>query len=94
MRVIEDISHILPNYLFWDVDPKNLDIQDDRDFIIPRALMATTPETFAADIQPLEKLYSKAQIVVELRRTKERISNEVCKLVARRYHVKQFLRYQ
>ena len=94
MRVIEDISHILPNYLFWDVDPKNLDIQDDRDFIIPRALIATTPETFAEDIQSLEKLYSKAQIVEELRRTKERISNEVCKLVARRYHVKQFLRYQ
>lgn len=94
MSVIKDISQVLPKYLFWDVDPKNLDIQDDRDFIIPRALIATTAETFANDIQPLEKLYSKTQIVKELRRTKERISNEVCKLVARRYHVKQFLRYQ
>ena len=56
--------------------------------------MATTEETFVKDIQPLEQLYSKMQIVRELRKTKERISNEVCKLVARRYHVRQFLRYQ
>ncbi|WP_245977471.1 hypothetical protein [Albibacterium indicum] len=63
-------------------------------FIIPRALIATTAETFAEDIQPLEKLYSKMQIVRELKKTKERISNEVCKLVARRYHVRQLLRYQ
>ena len=80
--------------MFWDVDPKNLDIQDDMDFIIPRALMATTAETFAKDIQPLEQLYSRMQIVRELQTTKERISNEVCKLVARRYHVRQFLRFQ
>ncbi|PRD46101.1 DUF6922 domain-containing protein [Sphingobacterium haloxyli] len=94
MSVIKDISQIFPKHLFWDVDPKNLDIQDDKDFIIPRALMATTEETFVKDIQPLEQLYSKMQIVRELRKTKERISNEVCKLVARRYHVRQFLRYQ
>ena len=42
----------------------------------------------------IEELYSRTQIVKELQKTKERISNEVCKLVARRYHVKQFLRYQ
>ncbi|TJZ53187.1 hypothetical protein FAZ15_17670 [Sphingobacterium olei] len=94
MNAIKDISQIFLKYLFWDVDPKNLDIQDDRDFIIPRALIATTAETFVKDIQPLEQLYSKTQIVKELQKTKERISNEVCKLVARRYHVRQFLRYQ
>lgn len=94
MSAVKDISQIFPKHLFWDVDPKNLDIQDDKDFIIPRALIATTEETFNKDIQPLEQLYSRAQIVRELRRTKERISNEVCKLVAQRYHVKQFLRYQ
>ncbi|WP_286862531.1 MULTISPECIES: DUF6922 domain-containing protein [Sphingobacterium] len=94
MSTIKDISQFLPKYLFWDVDPKNLDIEDDKDFIIPRALMATTAETFAKDIQPLEQLYSKTQIVAELKKTKERISNEVCKLVAHRYHVKQFLRYK
>lgn len=56
----EDISQLLPKHLFWDVDPKNLDIQVDREFIIPRALITTTAETFSHDIQPLEKLYSKA----------------------------------
>ena len=94
MSAIRDISQIFPKHLFWDVNPKNLDIQDDMDFIIPRALMATTAETFAKDIQPLEQLYSRMQIVRELQTTKERISNEVCKLVARRYHVRQFLRFQ
>jgi len=94
MNAIKDISQIFPKHLFWDVNTKNLDIQDDKDFIIPRALMATTVETFTKDIQPLEELYSRTQIVKELQKTKERISNEVCKLVARRYHVKQFLRYQ
>lgn len=94
MSSVKDISKIFPKYLFWDVDPKNLDIQDDKDFIIPRALMASTAETFAKDIQPLEELYSRSQIVRELQRTKERISNEVCRLVAHRYHVKEFLRYQ
>jgi len=94
MSEIKDISKLFPKYLFWDVDPRNLDIQDDRALIIPRALMATTAETFSKDILPLEKLYSKVQIVKELRNTRERISNEVCKLVARRYHVRQFLRYQ
>jgi len=94
MNAVKDISQIFPKHLFWDVNPKNLDIQDDKDFIIPRALIATTVDTFTKDIEPLEQLYSKAQIVKELQKTKERISNEVCKLVARRYHVKQFLRYQ
>ena len=94
MRALKDISKILPKHLFWDVDPKNLDIQDDKGFIIPRALFATTKATFSEDIQPLEQLYSKAQILKELQNTKERVSNEVCKLVARRYHVKQFLRFQ
>ena len=94
MNAVKDISQIFPKYLFWDVNPKNLNIQDDKDFIIPRALMATTVDTFTKDIEPLEQLYSRAQIVSEFQKTKERISNEVCMLVARRYNVKQFLRYQ
>ncbi len=41
MNTIKDISQIFPKHLFWDVDPKILDIQDDSDFIIPRALIAS-----------------------------------------------------
>lgn len=70
-----------------------LDIDKDRDLIIPRALIATTPSTFITDIAKLEALYSKAAIARELRATKEKVSNQVCCLVARRYHVKQFLRF-
>jgi len=94
LNAVKDISQIFPNYLFWNVNPKNLDIQDDKDFIVPRALMATTVDTFTKDIEPLEQLYSIAQIVSVLQKIKERISNEVCMLVTRRYHVKLFLSYQ
>lgn len=94
MRAVANISDIFPKYLFWDVEYKNIDVEADKDFIIPRALFATTEQTFDQDIARLEKLYSRNQIVQELKRTKERISNQVCKLVARRYHIRQFTRFK
>jgi hypothetical protein len=87
------IHQLFPKHLFWDVDMACLDIDKDRDLIIPRALIATTPLTFTTDIAKLESLYSKAAIARELRATKEKVSNQVCRLVARRYHVKQFARF-
>jgi hypothetical protein len=87
------INQLFPKHLFWDVDMSCLDIDKDRDLIIPRALIATTPSTFTADIAKLEILYSKTTIARELKTTKEKISNQVCRLVARRYHVKQFSRF-
>lgn len=35
------INELFPKHLFWDVDMSCLDIDNDRDLIIPRALMAT-----------------------------------------------------
>ncbi|WDF79067.1 DUF6922 domain-containing protein [Mucilaginibacter sp. AW1-7] len=87
------IDELFPKHLFWDVDMSCLDIDNDRDLIIPRALMATTPLTFTNDIAKLEVLYPKAVIARELKTTKERVSNQICRLVARRYHVKQFARF-
>jgi hypothetical protein len=83
------INELFPKHLFWDVDMSRLDI----DLIIPRALMATTPLTFTNDIAKLEVIYPKAVIARELKTTKERVSNQICRLVARRYHVKQFARF-
>ena len=71
----------------------SLDIEKDRDLIIPRALIASTPLTFTDDISKLEQIYSKATITRELKETKERISNQICLLVARRYHIKKFARF-
>jgi hypothetical protein len=88
-----NISKIFPKHLFWDVDMTCLDLEKDKDLIIPRALFATTTETFQSDILKLESLYPKTQILQELKTTKERISNQVCTLVARRYHVKNFARF-
>lgn len=87
------INELFPKHLFWDVDMSCLDVDKDRDLIIPRALIATTPSTFMTDIVKLEVLYPKAVIARELKTTKEKISNQVCYLVARRYHVKQFSRF-
>ncbi|MXV16541.1 DUF6922 domain-containing protein [Hufsiella ginkgonis] len=87
------IDKVFPKHLFWDVDMSALNVEADRDLIIPRALMATTAETFSNDISRLEAFYAKAVIARELKATKERISDKVCLLVARRYHVKKFTRY-
>jgi hypothetical protein len=38
-------------------------------------------------------LYSKAAIARELKTTKEKVSNQICRFAARRYHVEQFSRF-
>ncbi|MGE6221818.1 DUF6922 domain-containing protein [Nubsella zeaxanthinifaciens] len=93
MALAVNISNIFPPYLFWDMDASKLDVKSDKDIIIPRALFATTADSFENDIKTLESLYTRAQILIELKATKERISNQVCNLVAKRYHVKQFSRF-
>lgn len=75
------------------MDYNRLDLQRDEDIIIPRALFATTTDTFDADIAILEKLYARRGILKHLKNTKEFISNEVCRLVAKRYEVDPFLRF-
>jgi len=89
----ENIADIFPKHLFWDMDHSKLDLKKDKDIIIPRALYATTSESFNSDILKLERLYTNNQIVMELKSTKEHISNEVCLLVANRYHIPKFSRF-
>lgn len=93
MKSVYNIADIFPKELFWDVNPSQLDVVADKDLIIPRALYATTESTFAEDILRLERLYKRTEIVDELKSTKERVSNKVCTMVARRYHIKHFSRY-
>tara|TARA_B100000678_G_scaffold251005_1_gene226129 strand:+ start:594 stop:881 length:288 start_codon:yes stop_codon:yes gene_type:complete len=88
-----NIAKRFPKHLFWDMDANRLSVEKDRSIIIPRALFATTKNSFEKDIQNLEKLYSKNEITSILRNTKEHISNEVCTLVAKRYKIKPFFRY-
>lgn len=71
-----------------------LSIKRDKDIIIPRALYATTEDTFDHDIEKLEQLYSTSQILQCLKLTKERISNEVCSMVAKRYNAQPFYRFK
>ncbi len=93
MRTQINIAKKFPKHLFWDMDASRLSLQKDKAIIIPRALFATTQATFEKDIQRVEELYTKKDILDILKNTKERISNEVCTLVAKRYKVKPFLRY-
>ena len=87
-----DISKLFPNYAFLDMDSSKLSLKRDKD-IIPRALYATTKETFPNDIKVLKAYYSKKEIVAVLKHTKENISNQVCEWVSKRYDVKPFYRY-
>jgi hypothetical protein len=89
-----NIASVFPKHLFWDMDYSKLDSSRDKDIIIPRAVFATTEETFERDIKRLESIYSKADIVKYLKQTKERISNNVCKMVSRRYNIEAFYRFK
>lgn len=93
MKARPSISEVFPPYLFWDMDYHALDVQKDKDIIIPRALFATTPDTFPADISKLESFYKKEQIISVLRNTRERVSNKICAMVAERYHIAAFARF-
>jgi len=75
------------------MDANRLSVKEDKAIIIPRALFATTQDSFENDIQHLEDLYSKKDILSILKNTKELISNEICVLVAKRYNTEPFLRY-
>ena len=71
MKMRKTILKQFPAHLFWDVDMSRLDVEKDKDLIIPRALFATTRDTFDNDISRLELLYNKEQIVDTLKHTKE-----------------------
>lgn len=93
MNQAVNISAIFPKHLFWDVRLELLDPDKDQSLIIPRALYMTNESTFNDDITKLETVYSREEIVENLKSTKERISNRVCEMVAKRYHIPLFYRY-
>ncbi|MDV3574687.1 hypothetical protein CMU59_15485 [Elizabethkingia anophelis] len=76
------------------MDYNKLNPQKDKDIIIPRAMYATTVDSFEEDILRLESLYSKDDILNYLRNTKEIISNEVCILISKRYKTTSFVRFR
>ncbi len=94
MKQNVNISAIFPKYLFWDMDYHKLHSEKDKDIIIPRAMYATTADSFEDDIQKLERIYSEKDILNYLKNTKEIISNEVCALVSKRYNTTSFSRFR
>jgi len=94
MNLDINIATIFPKHLFWDMDYSKLNLKTDLDIIIPRAMYATTKDTFDQDIEKLEQFYTKEQIIEHLKNTKELISNQVCVLVSKRYNVEQFYRFK
>jgi hypothetical protein len=94
MKTNVDITKIFSKHLFWDMDYSKLNLKIDIDIIIPRAMYATTKNTFDQDIEKLEQFYTKEQIIEHLKSTKELISNQVCVLVSKRYNVEQFYRFK
>lgn len=92
MSMSSTIPSIFPKYLFWDMDYSRLNVEQDSDIIIPRALYFTDRSSFNEDISRLEVFYKPQQIVQQLQNTKKLVSNEVCAMVAERYHVPLFHR--
>lgn len=94
MKQKVNISTIFPKHLFWDMDYNKLNLEEDKDIIIPRAMYVTTSDSFENDILRLESIYSKKEILNYLKNTKELISNEVCMLVSKRYNTTPFSRFK
>lgn len=94
MKQTVNIATIFPKHLFWDMDYSKLNIDEDKDIIIPRALYATIPETFEKDMQILESLYTREDLFECLKNTKELITNSVCEMVAKRYNIAVFYRFK
>jgi hypothetical protein len=88
-----NISNTFPKQAFWDMESSKLSPLKDKAIIIPRVLMTTNEDTFSKDIELVESVYSANEIYTALRDTKERISNNVCRLVSKRYNKPTFLRY-
>ena len=55
------------NYLFWDVDIADVDLEKHKRYVIERVLTRGRMQ----DFQKLLKLYSKDEISVELKKSKE-----------------------
>ena len=76
------------------MDSSKLSAQKDKAIIIPRVLMTTNEDTFSKDIELVESVYNTNEIYTTLKDTKEHISNNVCRLVSKRYNKPAFLRYK
>ena len=94
MKTKVNIANTVPKHVFWDMDISQLSAKQDKALIIPRMLMATTQDSFLQDIVKVENHYTKNEIYTILKNTKERISNNVCRMVAARYNKPTFLRYK
>jgi len=81
----KSVTSYIPSYCFWDINTNTLDATEDKSFIIPRALYFTDKKSFKKDIEILEKLYSKNEIISELNSTNEIINSSILPLIAKRY---------
>lgn len=84
----------LPKHAFWDIDVDSLCREKDKEFIISRVMMTANKDNFDSVIKELESIYTDKEIYLALKHTKERISNNVCRLVCDRYQMPKFLRYK
>ncbi len=93
MKTKVNMANVVSSKVFWDMDINKLSVEEDKEVIIPRMLLATNEKTFRKDIASVEKVYTANEIYSVLKNTKERISNQVCQMVAARYNKPTFLRY-
>ncbi len=87
------VADVFPKHHFWEYKIDMLDFKKDKELIIPRALYFSDKESFNRDVEKLETIYSKKEIVRCINNTREAISNEVCELIAIRYNANVKLRF-
>ena len=74
MKQNVNIAAIFPKYLFWDMDYSKLNPTRDKDIIIPRAMYATTEDTFEDDIKKLDiELKAWGEPLTELLQNNEKV---------------------
>lgn len=87
MKKTVNILEKIPNYVFWDLDVTKLNIQKDSDVVISRILMFSDFSNYSDNILFLESLYTEETIKSVIIASTERISDEICSLISKRYNL-------
>ncbi len=80
-----DLKNHFPRAVFWDVDPRSLDLKKDKDFIIERVLSRNMGNPKYLEL--LEELYSRKDIVKIAVSSNEIRGNVKIRVIANRYNI-------
>lgn len=88
-HINKPLSSIFPKYVFWDcdVDKLNLEVWQDRSFIIQRVLKMADSD-FDMLISKLESIFSVEEIKYYANESMEIMGNELIESLCKKYNMK------